>query len=89
MGGAAIRYRKADKMLYTAELTKSATGAPVESLDATFIEAAGLEEAKRAAIKWAEEKAISSTDGTLALQLVRRGRCVFTYVYREQLADRT
>jgi hypothetical protein len=74
-------------MLYTAELTKSSGGAPVESLDAMFIKAADLEEAKRAALKWAEEKAISGIDGTLALQLVRRGRGVFTHIYREQVAN--
>ena len=56
----------------------------VKSLDATFIKAADLEEAKRAALKWAEDKAISGIDGTLALQLARRGRGVFTHIYREE-----
>jgi hypothetical protein len=46
-------------MLYTAELTKS-DGGPLKSLDATFIKADDLEEAKIAALKWAGEKATPS-----------------------------
>jgi hypothetical protein len=70
-------------MLYVAELTKS-TGGPLETLDATFIRAEDLEEAKIAALEWARADAISNIGGTLVLQLVHGGRGVFTHTYREQ-----
>jgi hypothetical protein len=75
-------------MLYVAELTKS-TGGPLRTLDATFIEAGDLEQAKTAALEWAEEKIIFNISGTLVLQLAHGGKGVFTHIYRARAdADR-